>query len=806
MQTDKKNLRLAPLTLAVRSTLASLAILALAPAARADDGLSALISPTNYLEFGGTYVEHASDAFGQYNGLNQNGGSLIGDVGLSGGNAYGEQGGTRRWSITGTDLGTTSRSVDLDAADQGSWELGLSYDQLRNYGGDSTSSNPGSMQTPLQGAMGGNTFTLPPGFGSIDETKITGHTYGTQTLTAGQQAFFHTESLYTERDTTGFTAKHDFGPNLNLGFEWTNIKQSGAVLTGAVTSLGTVSPTPTATPANQDVLYIPDPTDFNTNNFDLSLNWAGEKGYFTVAYFGSQFRDNYNGVYFANPYTKTVANGGAIDGGNYPMDMEGTAPSNADNQIKFSGGYDVANGVKLVGGYSYGRNTQNMAYAYEPAMLTSAVPVASLNGVVVNQNGNWRLTDRASNDLTLGAGMVYNKRDNQTASYEYNYITPSNDDLSAWNAPMSNSKLDSDVSADYRFTPTQRLHVDVQNEAIKRWCDNAAANVVTVAPGGIAAYTTDGCAEVPQSSENKLIADYRAALGDTLDVNAGVGYADRHATINTNFYNPIQSAEPAEDQGLENPGYMAYFDASRNEGTLKAGVNWQPTNAWDVSLDGNFANDQYTDSALGVQNGHRANVNLEGDYRLSDDASVSAYASWQRQTRGLLSQAGSLGESPTSGKSPGSEYDWFNSLADQGTTFGITAQRKGLMADKLSLKADLSYSIDSSNYASNVVPGSGPTAAAVIVSCAAPGTAGQTCGAVPEIRNQITQLRLSGDYDVDSRSSIIFGYVYAHLNSNDYMYAAQQMGFTPTAVLPTNEVGPSYTQNAVYIAYRYQFQ
>ncbi len=44
------------------------------------------------------------------------------------------------------------------------------------------------------------------------------------------------------------------------------------------------------------------------------------------------------------------------------------------------------------------------------------------------------------------------------------------------------------------------------------------------------------------------------------------------------------------------------------------------------------------------------------------------------------------------------------------------------------------------------------------------------------------------------------------MKSNDYLYNAFQYGFTPSSVVPTNQVAPNYDVNVVYMAYRYSFK
>ena len=158
-----------------------------------NEEIATLTIPKNVVELGVSGVSSGSDKFGEYSGLNKSGGTLIGNVGLRGGNAYGEGGGagTTRWSVTGSDLGTTSQSLNGTISNQGTWDLGVNYDELRH---NSTE----TYKTPLSGSMGGNVFTLPTSFGVVNTTVNTtsrpGYA-GTQTLSDPQKSYFQAQDV-----------------------------------------------------------------------------------------------------------------------------------------------------------------------------------------------------------------------------------------------------------------------------------------------------------------------------------------------------------------------------------------------------------------------------------------------------------------------------------------------------------------------------------------------------------------------------------------------------------------------------------
>ena len=89
--------------------------------------------------------------------------------------------------------------------------------------------------------------------------------------------------------------------------------------------------------------------------------------------------------------------------------------------------------------------------------------------------------------------------------------------------------------------------------------------------------------------------------------------------------------------------------------------------------------------------------------------------------------------------------------------------------------------------------------------CTAPSNAGYACGSPPDIRSELIQLNLGGDYKLDKASKVRISYLYQNLRSNDYYYNAYQTGYTATSMLPTNQQSPSYAVSVVSASYFYMF-
>lgn len=787
MRTNAQGFAASAIVLAVRAAMMAMVAVPMIGMAQdaPSDEVKALISPTNYFEIGLGGVSKDSAKFGEYNGLDSSGAYAVGNFDVRGGDAYGQGSGLRRWAIYGTDLGTTSRSLGASIGDQGVWKLGIGYDQLRHHITD-------TYQTPFVGAMGDNSFTLPASFGVVN----TGGS-GTRALTPAQLAMFHTEHVYSERKNATFSAAYNFNRNWGVKLDFSQLNQSGAKLIGSGTDAYNTTATGGMAWGGERIAILMTPTNYKTETFNLSLDWVGEKAYASLAYFGSLFDDANAGLSWSNPF---VANSGAWvapatgtspGAGGFPVDTMSTPPSNAFHQFSLTGGYAFDAKTHLSGGLSYGRNTQDAAYAgtYTTTPNTAAgLPVASLGGLVVNTHADLKLTHQASSALNLVAGLKYNERDNQTASSQYTFRDLGGVTTEVTNAPMSYRRTQLELAAEYRIDPRQRLHVGYDYEQMQRWCNNAAANN---AQGFLSAvntgyYTTASCVQVPEDKESKLSLGYKLKASDNVSVNAGYSYGKRDATVNSSFYNPMQVQDGGE--GFENFGYVAFFDASRTEQQVKLGVNVQARENLNLGLNARYQDDKYG-STLGVQNGRTSSINVDAAYTVSETSSLSAYASWQDRTRDLLSANGRNAVAALPNL-------WTNHMDDQEGTIGIGGRQDGLLHGKLALREDLSYSLGSTGYSTQLRYAS--------TTCVA--TSNLSCGALPNFKNESARFRVNGTYKLNKVSDVLMGYSFQRLDAQDYFYNVYQTGYTASTLLPTNQLAPTYTINSLFVAYRYRFQ
>jgi MtrB/PioB family decaheme-associated outer membrane protein len=773
------------LALAVEAVLAAMYTI---PANAEGEQAASLRLPVNFVEAGAAYVSKDSAKFGEYTGLNKDGGYLNGNFNIRGGDAYGDSNGTKRWELTGSDLGLTSRSVGANISDQGRWSFGVNYDQLTHYTSD-------TFQTPYVGTNGGNVFTLP-GFGAVAGSNTrTG-------LSPLQNSFFHNLDISNNRDNTSVTGTLILDRQWNLKVDFNHLDQSGAKLMGFGSSnVGGAG--------TEKVSILPMPTNSRTETANLALNFVGDKGHASASYFGSFYRDNTDHVTFANWTTATNT-----------LQTMGTPPSNDFHQFNLTGGYAFSNRTRIAGGLSYAHNTQNVNYAYDnitPLVMVTPSPTNSLNGSVVNTHADVKLTDQTTKDLALSAALKYDNRDNRTSSNIYNFNAISGGNTANYpNTPLSIRKAQAELAGDYRIDAKQKLRLSVGYDDIKRECNQFAVG------GGTPAYAPGtNCVIAPSTREGKFNATYRLKANDDVNMNVGYGYSDRKSSFDQNARASMIGLDgnaivapaiagigtPAGITGInagEFRGFNPFFEESRTQNMLKAGTNWQATSQLSFGLNGRYTDDNY-DTIYGMKKGHAWSLNLDTSYNYAEDGLITLFVTQQERTRDMTNDQRSPTTTPAAATATAvaipSGATWTNKMKDTDTTVGLALKQGGLMSGKLDILGDLTYSLGNTSYNTNLNYATRTTGG---LTCTDPSIF--TCVQLPDIRSAMYQFKLNGIYKLDKNSKLALGYLYRRLDATDFYYNGLVAGFTPQSVLPTNQSAPSYSVNMVTASFIYTFK
>ncbi|MFV1998170.1 MAG: MtrB/PioB family decaheme-associated outer membrane protein [Acidiferrobacterales bacterium] len=361
------------------------------------------------------YISNGSYKFGEYNGLNEKGPYLKGDLNA----LYRDEEGNY-WNIGAENLGLDSSYFGVEGGRQGKYKLNLEVDQItRNF-----------LDTSRTPYSGDSTQTLPVGWVSAPTTG-------------------------------GFTTLNNDLRDVNFSTRRRHVKLGGEYIASArwsyeawfkrQTKAGN-QPTAFSFGFNRSAI-LPQPIDYTTDDLEFKAKYKNADFNGQVALSYSDFRSASDAFRWDNAYdTPTGA----------PQGQAGTAPDNTRQQILVTGNYMGIDKVQLTGLISYARLEQDEAYL--PYTLNSnltppPLPQNSLNGKVAVFNTNLAAHWQYSPQQTWRFVYEHHEQVNETARNTYTYVTT---DSAVTGTPRANfpysfrnQKLR--VSTDYRFANKTRL-------------------------------------------------------------------------------------------------------------------------------------------------------------------------------------------------------------------------------------------------------------------------------------------------------------------------------------------------------------
>jgi MtrB/PioB family decaheme-associated outer membrane protein len=685
----KKRLHGKLLRASVGAGAGALATLALSAAARAADATAGeLTTQTSTLEAGVGSVSRSSFWFGEYNGLQDRGAFGIGNLDVRGGGRYDSDSATR-WSIKGHNLGLDTRDASAEYGKQGSFRFGFGYDELRRNYTD-------SYQTPYLG-VGSSNFTLPSNWLKPLVPQVSGTALNYRSLstvegtgsavngagmvkppTAAQLATlsrifnadvpdFRIVDLSTKRRSFDTSFAYDFGPQWQMQSSWRREHKDGLKAQGAIDD---------ALNGNSSVT-LPILIDETTDQYNLNVRFTGERGFAQLGYYGSMYDNQVDSIRWADPNDPTTS--GAMS----------SAPSNRFHQLTLTGGYHILNATQLVASGAYGINTQNDAFLNDP-QLPLGIARGSLDGRVITKSLSLKLTSRPQKRLTLGAGLKFDERDNQTPVTRYIFQDvnePASTTASPFNAalglapktlgnlinifdnrPHSRNDLKADLNADFVLTPSNSLAAGYTYERVERHC----------------AGTWIECENATQTKEDTLHLELRSRLSDELNSRIGYSNSQRSSNYNPNAWlalvpmanvtpgapvtgantsvygylaqtgltgwGPIagfpatpltgqaaiftpnnnivtQSLYASRDNLAELPGMRRFNVADRSRDALRASMAWDASERLSFEAGADYNRDDYGSSVYGLQRAASWALNFDASLNVSDHLTTSFFYS-----------------------------------------------------------------------------------------------------------------------------------------------------------------------------------
>lgn len=368
----------------------------------------------NHIEFGAGYVSDDAYRFGRYNGLQEQGPYLLGDVKAQ---KYEEDG--KFWRLRGTNLGLDSRYIRLDAGVQGRQSYFIEYDQLPNYKNDTAN-------TPFRG-IGDSVLTLPAGFD----------------INTNLDKSLHPFDIQTERKSLGIGAAFSTRKSWKLDIAYHRDTRDGTDQTGSAMANGRQGLVGNTTSA-----LLPEPVDYTTDMVDVALNYNRDNALLQLSYHMSLFDNDEFALTWEDPFST----------GRYGS--QALAPDNQFHQLAVTGAYLLPYRSRLSGTFSIGRMSQNQdyqPYTVNPA-LGATLPRSSLDGEVWVTTGKLKIDSRPMRKLQLSAEYRYDDRDNKTPVDTYDYVVADSfAGTPVRNNPLSYTRNQVDLTAKYRINKTMSL-------------------------------------------------------------------------------------------------------------------------------------------------------------------------------------------------------------------------------------------------------------------------------------------------------------------------------------------------------------
>jgi MtrB/PioB family decaheme-associated outer membrane protein len=649
------------------------------------DPVLQLTQPKNYVEIGAGYSSDDSYKFGAFNGLQDKGFFGVLNFLFDGGASYDSNDATR-WTVVGTNLGLDSREVKAEYGEQGKFRLDFGYDELRRNFSD-------TYQTPYQG-VGSSVLTLPSNWiqPRVPHVSSSGLNFRSlvpalsqgpalvggrlvqpteaqlaqmNEIIANDLPAFHRVPLDTQRQRASAGFSVQLSPNWGVKVSAQTEDKDGLRAQNSVTSL-----------VREFAAVLPEKVDQNTQQYNVSLNYAADKAHMEFGYYGSIYDNKVKSMTWQDISDLSA------------FSNMSTTPSNEFHQFTVTGGYQFAPRTNLVINAGYARNTQNDTFLTN-STLPLGNPVNSLDGLVVTRSFNAKFTTRPMQGMNLNLGYKFDDRDNRTPVETYIFqdinearssaasafnealglpanTLGSNINIYA-NRPYSKKLNQVDAGGDYAFAPGQVLRAAYQYQQIERGCDGSWIN----------------CVDAPKTREHLGQLEWRSAMGQSLNTSLSYTYSERSvnydenaflalvpmanfvptggATIsvyeylrstgltafgpnlgyptvpltgNAAIYSPNNSRVPQALYGSRNNinellGLRRFNMADRNRDKVRAKFDWQASELVSIYGSVDYNRDDYNHSLYGLTGSKQWAFNLDTSYQFSDSASANVFYTFE---------------------------------------------------------------------------------------------------------------------------------------------------------------------------------
>ncbi len=696
-----------------------------------------LSAPINEVEVGIIYNSEDSFKFGEYTGLQEEGFYLNGKFLVRSPSAYDDDS-TEYYEATGTNLGLDSRSLSGVYGELGKYSIHVDYDQLPRFQYDDAFS--------FFGGAGSSVQTLPAGWVTTTNSP--------QILAATNATFPSSTQVDVETERKKFGGGLSWTPSefWKITADYHHEVKDGTGTLGATTSTGGGGPSS----------VLVSPVNYNVDDLNIGMSYADMEKQLAFKYNLSFFRNDDSNVTWQNPFT-TGSTTARI----------GQDPDNQAHHVNLSGGYNLGLTSRVSGTVSYSRLLQNdtyVPYTTDPTLLTvdPLPPRADLDGKVDKWYANLKFSSRPMRGLNVGASFTYDDYDNRTPRDLYNRVVNDNraqDAASASqnnvNRPYSVETTQFDLDVGYRLTMKTKLSAGFEFERKER----DFSEVET---------TDDVTGKIKLSSNLHMT------------TNGWIEYS--YSNRDNSSYNPsvpfIEGTDPALlPPGCSSPPFTGcvtndvllrkYYMADRVQNKLVGSLVSMPTDLVSVGFTGQYLNDNYNDTVVGLQDYTSYYATVDVGYNPRKNVDIYAYYTHEYFD---VDQAGRIS---------GGENDWLYDTKDRVNTLGVGMKWSNING-KYDVAADYTFSLAETE----IDPTNLPVDTAVNF---------------PDINTFVHSLRLRGDYHFKENVVMRLQYQLEYYDTDDW--ALDGMGQADiNRVIWLGYGSPDYTAHVVGFSLIYTFE
>ena len=598
-------------------------------------------------------------------------------------------------------------------------ELGLDSRSLRVEGGRQGAYELRLRYDELPHFAAGDTRTVFSGAGSSDLT-LPGSWVRANT-TGGMTALddsLRDVTIGHERETVGIGASLWQGDRWRYDLDYRETTKEGERIQGGSFLFRSA--------------LLPAPVDHTTEQLDASVAYVRERWQVAATYHASMFGNENDALSWDNPFTSV--NG--ADRGRLALE-----PDNQFHQLGVSGSWRSRDSLSVSGRLAIGRMEQDedfLAPSINSTLTNPSLPRDDLDGRVDTRTANLRIVGEPLERLTAKAELHYDERDNKTP--RDSYVQVATDEI------LSNSRTNRPYS--------------YEKQGVEGTLDYRVSRGLTISGSGAREDVDRTFQEVEQTETDTYWLEVRASPTDRTNIRLRRQREERDGA-----YEPLGLSPP------ENPDLRKFHIAERTRDLTRIGLDWLAGEGITVTLAGEFADDDYTDSDIGLTEAREASYSLDVSMMPAEGVTAYAFVSLQSTDSEILGADNVTGT------------PWRAEQDDRYRTVGIGAEVADLPGGFTRGGLDLTYAI-------------GDTDIDVDKGLGAPD--------LPPLETRLYTLNLFVDRPLGKNADLRLGYLLEGFSEADFQLDGVDPDTIPT-VLTLGEGTPGYTVHVIQASLRYEF-